>query len=352
MLDLMAEDFLGESLIFIISQPRAGSTLLQRILAGHPTLRTSAEPWLMLHPVYALRTEGVQAEFDSDWARSALNDFLTHYADGEETYLKAIRAMANVLYGRALAGTGKTYFIDKTPRYYFIIPELYRLFPKASFIFLVRNPLGVLYSVLSTWVQGNWPVLAKYRHDLLSAPQRILEGIDIVGRNGAVVRYEQLVSDPCRITSSLCSMLGLAFDPEMLRYGDREAPKGSWGDETGIHKYQSPTIERRDNWLHLADTMQMKHFALAYLNTLGPSLVERLGYSFEELIHPFNTIKHPGPRGYFPWNIAIRPSESWTRKDRLDAYRAMAVQEKGILHGTFSFAWQNALPLLRQHLRF
>ena len=41
--------YLGHDLIFVISQPRSGSTLLQRLLSGHSWIQTSAETWLMLH---------------------------------------------------------------------------------------------------------------------------------------------------------------------------------------------------------------------------------------------------------------------------------------------------------------
>ena len=56
----------GENLIFIISQPRAGSTLLQRILGGHPEIHTAAEPWIMLHPLYALKSKGCSAEYNAE----------------------------------------------------------------------------------------------------------------------------------------------------------------------------------------------------------------------------------------------------------------------------------------------
>ena len=48
----MADEYLGENLIFIISQPRSGSTLLQRMLSGNKDIKASAETWLMLHPLY------------------------------------------------------------------------------------------------------------------------------------------------------------------------------------------------------------------------------------------------------------------------------------------------------------
>ena len=54
----MENRFGDQDLIFLISQQRAGSTLLQRILGGHPEVHTTAETWLMLHPIYALREQG------------------------------------------------------------------------------------------------------------------------------------------------------------------------------------------------------------------------------------------------------------------------------------------------------
>ena len=44
----MSDSYLGDNLIFIISQPRSGSTLLQRMLSGHADIKSAAETWLML----------------------------------------------------------------------------------------------------------------------------------------------------------------------------------------------------------------------------------------------------------------------------------------------------------------
>lgn len=45
----------GGNLGFLVSLPRSGSTLLQRIVSNHPDIHTVAEPWFMLHPLYALK---------------------------------------------------------------------------------------------------------------------------------------------------------------------------------------------------------------------------------------------------------------------------------------------------------
>ncbi len=145
----------GGNLIFLISQPRSGSTLLQRVLAGHPEVMTVAEPWLMLHPFYALKHDGHTAEYDAALAREGLDDFLAQVEGGEDAYLEAVRGFAGSLYARALASGGKRVFLDKTPRYHHILPELRRVFPQARFVFLLRNPLAVLASTLDAWFEGD-----------------------------------------------------------------------------------------------------------------------------------------------------------------------------------------------------
>ena len=147
--------YLGEDLIFVISQPRSGSTLLQRMLAGHPWIQTSAETWLMLHPVYGLRRRGISTDFRAPWAVTAVTEFLDQYAGGRETYLDGVRAFARTVYGTAIARGNRRRFLDKTPRYTMIVPELIELFPAARFILLLRNPLAVLSSELKTYIRGD-----------------------------------------------------------------------------------------------------------------------------------------------------------------------------------------------------
>ena len=125
----------GENLIFAISQPRAGSTLLQKVLGAHPKIHTVSEPWIALHPLFALRATGTSAVYDSALAREATQQFLSGLPERDEAYWEGVRLMLNHLYGRALGAARKPIFLDKTPRYYFVIPELRRVFPRARFLF-------------------------------------------------------------------------------------------------------------------------------------------------------------------------------------------------------------------------
>ena len=117
----MSDKYYGHDLIFIISMPRSGSTLLQRVLAGHPDVGASSEPWIMLHQAYARRSSGIVADYGADWAALGVNEFVEHYTDGDDAYDDGVRAFAQSIYGNAMQRAAVTRFIDKTPRYVMIV---------------------------------------------------------------------------------------------------------------------------------------------------------------------------------------------------------------------------------------
>jgi len=276
----------GERLIFIISLPRSGSTLLQRILFGHPEIHSTAEPWIMLHPLYALKREGVTAEYVSSLARQGLDDFLMQIPEGEEIYIKAIREMGTVLYNRMLELSGKRFFLDKTPRYYFIIPELYRVFPKAKFIFLLRNPLAVLSSVLSSWFENRIEVLIKrpnYYMDMIKGPHYLIDGIKRLKNDALVIQYEEMVLKPKEIIQQICNEIGIPFYENILNYGLYPAPNGRFGDSIGVYKHNRPVSDSIDKWLKNLATPDLIKFAHEYLDMLGSDVLSNMGYSYEEI---------------------------------------------------------------------
>jgi len=281
-------DKYGSNLIFIISLPRAGSTLLQHILGGHPDILALPEPWIMLHPLYALKIRGLTADYEAEQARHALEVFLDNMG-GEDIYYESLRSMASVLYGKALLHSHKSCFLDKTPRYYNVIPELYQLFPKAKFIFLLRNPLAILSSVLKTWFQNNPNELmgTANQRDMQMGPHLLLEGIHLLGDDAIVVRYEDLVTNPEAQMKELCARLGLTFFPQMLQYKDGVPVQSRFGDPTELHKHDKPVTDSRDKWAENLASDEHAEFALGYLDFLGADLVGEFGYKFQDLRQKF-----------------------------------------------------------------
>lgn len=298
----------GQNLIFLISQPRAGSTLTQRILAGHPDICTSAEPWTMLHPLYALRPQGMQAEYDANLAWMALQDYLDYVDSDEVLYYKAVCSFAKPLYEAAIEKEGKSLFLDKTPRYYLIIEELIRTFPDARVILLFRNPLAVLASILKNWVRDDFKSLSVYYHDLIEAPWFMTKALEHHKDRVTMLRYEDLVSQPEGVIRSMCKSINLDYHPEMLNYAQKEAPVGLMGDAINVHKHDKPVSEYSDKWIKLFNRPDYLYVATSYLDGLGPDLLQKMGYSYDEIKTQLGVT--PSIQGSVPQHIIKGISET------------------------------------------
>ena len=272
---------MDSDLIILASQPRAGSTLLQRLVASHSDVATTSEPWLLL-PLLAWREPQLvhDARYDNRLARLGVRTFLESMPDGEAAYREGVRRMGAHLYDRAVEGTGATTFLDKTPRYYYILPDFHRTFPDADTVVLLRNPLSVLASVLTTWIGDDWLLLHRYRDDLLEAPARLLNAAR--ASHVSVVRYEDLVQDPESTLRGLCDNLGLAFEPDMLTYESVSNAQWTLGDQTCITTEQRPVAKSVEKWKRLAaEHPQAWRVFTDYLDWLGPSTFEEMGYDAE-----------------------------------------------------------------------
>jgi hypothetical protein len=282
-------DPLGANLLFVISQPRSGSTLLQKILGSHSFVHTVSEPWIALHPIFGGRASGIATEYGSRLALDGRDDFLRRLRGGEEVWWEAVRLMLGHLYGRALEESGRRIFLDKTPRYYFIISELRRVFPRAHLVLLVRNPLAVLASVIETWAPDNSPeLLRKFRQDLCTAPRLIAQAM-INFPECPVVRYEELAASPAATVASLCERLDLPFEAGMIDYGASAAGRERfrYGDEGTVYRESRPVADRIARWQATLDSPVRRAWARGYLESLGPEIVTALGYPYDELLGTF-----------------------------------------------------------------
>src|SRR6266487_1377204 len=132
----------GKNLVFLLATPRAGSTLVSAILGNHSRVLCPSEPWFLLS-LRSLYNEynGVVARYDQRFADIALHELIS-----EEEFNSAARAFARTVYNTKLDTAQKTVFVDKTPRYYHILPFLEQLFPQSKRFWLKRNPLDVAAS--------------------------------------------------------------------------------------------------------------------------------------------------------------------------------------------------------------
>ena len=288
-----------DHLVFLISLPRAGSTLLQRILGGHRQIFSAGETWLMLHPLFALKQDRLRADFESQYAATALRDFLALFPEKDQLYFKAVRHYGLTFYNRALQASGRKLFLDKTPRYYMILPELMRVFPDARYVFLMRNPLAILSSMLQTWFGNNPQALRKNKNydDLVQAPKLILQAIDALQQRASIVHYEQLVQRPQETIKTLCRQLHLSYQPDMLIYGDKPSFQGRLGDPVGVQKHDRPVPSNLDKWIGNLTDKTRREFAMRVMAEIGEDTIMAMGYDAAQLARVIGSDRSASPTG-------------------------------------------------------
>lgn len=281
-------------IVFIISQPRAGSTLLQTMLSGHPDVHAPGEAWLMLPLTYAISgsRRDVCSPYDQCLADDAVGEFVRENLDHGWSELQAeLGEVARKIYRSARERAQARVLIDKTPRYYWIIEDLLGMLPECRIILLRRNPLAVLSSIMQTWTRRKKVGFLKdYRADLLEAPSRMAAAMSIEDDRLYSLRYEDLVSAPESHLSKLQDFIGVEPVDGLERYG--LVQRRTYGDPTGVHgsdraqtgsldKYLVHSGNRATDWRLLDD----------YRRFLGPDLLSRLGYDDEELRRELNAVK-------------------------------------------------------------
>jgi tetratricopeptide (TPR) repeat protein len=190
--------------IFILGMPRAGSTLIEQILASHPLVEGTTE--LPDIPLIARRLAG-DADSYPDCLASLSADAAR--ALGEE-YLER---------GAVQRREGTPFFIDKMPNNWIHVGLIHLILPRAKIVDARRHPLDCCVSNFRQHYargQGFSYALAdmgRYYADYV----RLTAHFDRV-LPGRIVRvvHEQLVEQPEAEIRRLLDALGLGFDPACL----------------------------------------------------------------------------------------------------------------------------------------
>jgi hypothetical protein len=288
----------GENLAFIISPPRAGSTVLQRALGCHPAIHTMSEPWVAL-PILKALDPVHDPEVDQIGRRlcaQAVNEFLATVSPDKQQrlWLRACRAALTVLYDAALSSAAsdeKTVFLDKTPRYYLIINQLFAVFPEATFVYLVRHPLSMFASIYRNWTADP---LANHYNDLVMAPQRMRASHLLFTRRFSFITYEDLVCNPSetlrKVLAAFPEQVSVLGDivSTMIDYGSTPSPlRGEMGANKDVERFGSLNTFFRANvkeeiTAFFKNLPAAKAEARKYLDKLGDEVINWMGYCPEE----------------------------------------------------------------------
>lgn len=203
---------------FIVGVGRSGTSLLQSILSSHSSVCIPPETGFVRKNILSrdmLKNFSIKDILNKNDELKRLGEAISKISpkaswDNEITCYKEILESYRSLQNKELVG-------DKDPRLIEYILSVNTLFPNTEFIHLIRDPRDVLLSKKkAAWSKDRpswYHVFANYVQ--LKLGQRQGKKIE---DNYFVVCYEELLSDTERIVSTLCNLLGVEFEHEMLSF--------------------------------------------------------------------------------------------------------------------------------------
>lgn len=236
--------------VFIVGHYRSGTTLLERLLGGHPAISAGGESYDFPS---ALRRE-CGLHFRGESHEHAVRSRSTFdYARMGKGYVDAMRWRAR----------GRPVVTDKLPGNVLNAGAIVRALPEARIVLMRRSPLEVGLSSFRTLFGDACPYsydlaeFAAYHHRqeaLIAHWRRVLPP----GRLFEV-DYAELVDDPRATLSPLLAALGLHFDEAMLdlrRTGDAVSTASSVLVRDGLRKDRGTLVDAYAPWLApLADAL-------------------------------------------------------------------------------------------------
>lgn len=311
-----------DNLVFVISTPRSGSTLLMRILNATSAIYSRPEP----HLIPALAHLGYwdvvdKAPYDQLQAQDAVRAYVGDLPGGEQDYWDACRAYLDVLYGRMLqtAPNNERYFLDKTPANALVLPFAANVYPKAKFIILTRHPAAIFASYANSFFDGDYesavrfnPILTRYipvmARFLRERPAPCLH-----------VSYEDVASQPEVELRRISDFLDIPFEPDALNYNQVKVQGKGLGDPIGVQKHSRPVASSIHKWAkEFAADERKVEIVMKQLAAVDPDDLATWGYPVETLWEPLQqadpTSWKPKEKKWDNWS-AQRRLLVWLRRD-------------------------------------
>lgn len=208
---------------FIVGASRSGTTLLRLMLNKHPGICVPNELHFFKHfsDVFSLETgecvvsQATLAKRAQHYLNSREQVFGPEVVEAcldrvERNKVMSMKDLYQTILHAWAQGEGKIRWGEKTPANLFYVDVLARMFPCAKFLYLLRDPRGVVNSMNKFEFLSSDTVVNAYNwHRSVTVGYANLRS-STKRENRLEIRYEDLVQDP---ESSMCTILHFLQEP-------------------------------------------------------------------------------------------------------------------------------------------
>lgn len=283
----------SKRVIFVLTPPRSGSTLLRVMLGGHPQLFAPPELYLMSFNTLGERNKSFTGRFNF-WREGLLRAVMEVKKCDLETAREVLEeyesrdVTVKEFYGIMQEWIGDKFLVDKTPFYPLDTRILNRMeedFEDPFYIHLIRHPYGMINSFLEAKTEN----LFRYEHPFtgiqlaeliwLITHENVLSFLkNIPQERHFPVKFEQLVKNPQQVMMHLCDRMGIDFNEEMIqpykekkkRMTDSIHPLSMMLGDVKFHNHKGVNDKTADRW--------KDNFSEDFLSDKAWEIAEKLGY--------------------------------------------------------------------------
>ncbi|MDO7907218.1 sulfotransferase [Paenibacillus sp. JX-17] len=279
-------DAQGNQLVFLLCVPRSGSSLVTTILQNHRQVFATQEMWYLMS-LYDLPAEQRRPYGGGEIIHQFYNAVLP-----ETVFEQASRSFAREVYNGLMRTSGATHVVDKSPRYYYLLEFLDRLFPQSRRVWLIRNPLAILASYKNVNARsGSFNLKqdlesADFNMKMTDLTAGLFRYYHYFSTDSPYIyrcKYETLVAEPEEETRRLCRFIGVPYEEGIERYGDyMDGAKAEMYYSMGVgdpylSKHREPHQDSVNSWKDRLEPEEID----AYCRILGADIFHELGYSEE-----------------------------------------------------------------------
>ena len=277
---------LCKSPIFIIGLPRSGTKLFREILNNHnnifiPKAESLFIPFLVkkygLNPNFDILQNQVNLKKDLVKSVYCINMSISYDDLNNDKFNSILKTNSwqyifQFLFDDLVNKTKKNIIYgDKSPSYINHLPLLYKIFPDANFLHIIRDPRDQALSIKKAWNKSVYLSASNWYKSIISVKNFVSKN----KINYLEFKYEDLIINPRPTLELIFDFINLEFNLEMLNFNDSIE---NVGEAKGLKSIKNNNFNKFRNHLTKNQIKKIELLTFPIIKSLNYNLDNKINY--------------------------------------------------------------------------